>query len=938
MHFALLGPLEVTLDGRRLALGSIKQRLLLATLLSRPSETVPTGVLVTALWGDEPPASAAANLRTYAGGLRGALGGDGPWEGMPTTRGGYLLRVPPGGTDVERFDEAAHRGRRALAAGDSALAREELARALAMWRGRVLEGLVLPDVLAAWARGLEESRCHTEEEHAQALLAEGDPSQAVLRMRRLVALHPLRQRAWAHLMLGLHRVGDVRGALEAYRTVRDALVRETGLEPGPELARVHEDVLRQRATTAGADSPPQPPRPRQLPLATADFVGRKDALAALDAGLDRVDGQAPGVVITAVSGMAGVGKTTLALHWAHRVADRFPDGQLHVDLRGFDESGAVSAADALQGFVQALGVPQARVPSGAQARAGLYRSLLASRRMLVVLDNARDSAHVRPLLPGAGESVVVVTSRNRLQGLVASEGARALTLEVLSTEESALMLARRLGPRVAAEPDAAADIVALTGRLPLALAVVAARVADHPAFPLHAFAAELRPTEALLDVLEDSDAQRVLAWSYLALSEAAARLFRLLGLHPGPDLTLTAAAALAGAPTRSVRPLLRELTRLHLLTEHLPGRYLFHDLLRTYAAALVRAEEPPPEVLRARERFYDHCLHRAHAAAVLVQPQWPAVMPVPALPSNDGDRARDADTALAWFAAERRVLLRTVTQAAACGFETYSWQLAWALTAYLAPLGLWQDQRTVQQTALAAAERSEDRVGEAMARRLLARADARLGSLDTAEQSLRRALELYEQLGETTGRAQTLHNYVELCYMGGRLSEALAHGREALRLYGLSGNRDGEARTLNAMGWLHAAEGDYRAAIDHCTRALDRQRQAGDRNGQAATLDSLGFAHHHLARYDRAVACYEEAVDLFRSSADRYHEAETLVRLGDTLVVTGRSTRAEEVWERAATMFEELWDPEADAVRERLAALRGDEGGDSPESSSHVAR
>ncbi|MFJ4768666.1 AfsR/SARP family transcriptional regulator [Streptomyces uncialis] len=922
MRFALLGPLEVTLDGRHLALGSIKQRLLLATLLSRPSRTVPTGVLVAALWGEDPPASAAANLRTYVRGLRGALGGDGSWDGMPHTRGGYLLRVPPGGTDVEHFDEAAFRGRRALAADDPALACEELSRALAVWRGRVLEGLVLPDVLESWATGLEERRCHAEEDYAQALLAEGDLSQAVLRMRRLVASHPARQRAWGHLMLGLYRVGDVGGALEAYREVRDALVRETGLEPGPELTRLHADILEQRPNTAKGDSPPPPPRPRQLPLITPDFVGREEAVAALDAGLHRADGEPPGVVITAVSGMAGVGKTTLALHWAHRVADRFPDGQLHVDLRGYDESGVVSASDALQGFVQALGVPQARIPSGTQARAGLFRSLLATRRMLVVLDNARDSAHVRPLLPGAGSSVVVVTSRDRLQGLVSSEGARTLTLDVLSAPESARMLARRLGPRVEAEPDAAADIVTLTGRLPLALAVVAARVADHPTFPLRTFAAELRPTGALLDVLEDGDAQRVLSWSYLALTEGAARLFRLLGLHPGPDLTLDAAAALAGAPAHSVRPLLRELTRLHLLTEHRPGRYLFHDLLRTYASALVRTTEPSSGVLRARERFYDHCLHRAHAAAVLVQPQWPAVVPVPPLPSNSGDRARDAEAALAWFADERQVLLRTVAQAAACGFETYGWQLAWALTAYLAPLGLWQDQRAVQETALAAAERSGEEVGEAMASRLLARAEARLGALDTAERLLRRALGLYERLGEHNGQAQTLHNYVELCYMGGRLAEALEHGREALRLYALSGNRDGEARTLNAMGWLHAAEGDHPAAIDHCTRALDRQRQAGDHNGQAATLDSLGYAYHHLGRYDRAVACYEEAIALFRSSADRYHEAETLVRLGDTHLMTGRPAAAEEVWQRAAAMFDALWDPEAETVRKRLAGLR----------------
>ncbi|MFJ4644349.1 BTAD domain-containing putative transcriptional regulator [Streptomyces bobili] len=922
MRFALLGPLEVSRDGDPVDLGSAKQRLLLAALLSRPSETVPTAVLAEALWGEDPPASAAANLRTYVRGLRSALGGGGPWDGMPRTPGGYLLRVEPGRLDVDLFDQAAARGHRALTLGDPARACEELAEALGLWRGTVLEGLPLPDALDRWASRLEERRCHAEEDYAEALLAEDRFPEAVRGMRSLVERHPLRQRAWGRLMLGLYRAGDVAGALEAYRQVREVLVQETGLDPGPELTRLHEDILRQRPLPAPATPAPLPAVPRQLPLVTADFVGRDASLAVLDSALDREAGHPETAVIIAVSGMAGVGKTALVLHWSHRVAPRFPDGQLHVNLRGYDEEGALPAADALQGLIEALGVPQSRIPPGAEDRTGLFRSLLASRRVLVVLDNARDSAHVRPLLPGAGDSVVVVTSRERLHGLVTTEGARSLTLDVLTEQESIGLLVRRLGARVEAEPAAAAEIVATTGRLPLALAVVAARVADHPSFPLHTFAAELRPAGALLDALGDGDARRVLSWSYLALTEGAARLFRLLALHPGPDLPLDAAAALAGAPERSVRPLLRELARLHLLTEHAPGRYLFHDLLRTYAGELVRSVEPFAERSAARERLYDHSLHRAHAAAVLVQPQWLAVTPVPPLPSNSGGHARDADTALAWFAAEHRVLLRTVAQAAEYGFETYCWQLAWALTAYLAPHGLWQDQLTVQETALAAATRAGDPAGQAMACRLLARANSRLGNLDAAEDQLRRALELYARLGDTTGQAQTLHNYVEVCYMGGRLAEALGHGKEALRLYRLSGNQDGEARTLNAIGWLHAAEGDYEQAIENCTQALDRQRSAGDRNGQAATLDSLGFAYHHLARYDRAVASYDEAVTLFRASADRYHEAETLVRLGETFAATGDNGRAEDVWRRAAAIFEALRDPEADAVRERLARLR----------------
>ncbi|MEV0006591.1 BTAD domain-containing putative transcriptional regulator [Streptomyces sp. NPDC047973] len=923
MRFAVLGPLAAYRGDLGVDLGSAKQRLVLATLLSRPSERVPTALLEAALWGEEPPLSAAANRRTYVRGLRNALGGGGPWDGLQSVPGGYLLRVGTGRRDVDLFDEAAARGRRALARGEFSQAGEELAEALELWRGTVLEGLPLPDVLANWAGRLEERRCQAEEDLADALLGDDRCAEVIRRMRKLVEAHPLRQRAWGSLMLGLQRTGDVSGALETYRRARAELVRETGLEPGPELVRLHEDLLRQRKPPARTTVEPSPQvSPRQLPPVTTDFVGRDAALSALGACLDPDPGRPATAAIIAVTGMAGVGKSALVLHWAHRIADRFPDGQLHVNLRGYDEEGALPAAEALQGFIEALGVPQSRIPPGEEARSGLFRSLLAARRVLVVLDNARDSAHVRPLLPGAGRSVVVVTSRERLRGLVTAEGARPVTLDVLTEREAEGLLVGRLGARVSAEPAAAAEIVAATGRLPLALAVVAARVAGHPGFPLRTFADELRSGGALLDALDDGDARRIMSWSCLALTAEGARLFRLLGLHPGPELTPGSAAALAGVPERAVRAQLRELTRLHLLTEQSPGRFVFHDLLRAYAAELAHTEESSGELRAARERLYDHFLHRAHRAAVILQPQWPAVTPVPEL-TNGGDQGSvpDAEASLAWFAAEHQVLLRTVAQAARHGFGTYCWQLAWALTAYLAPHGLWQDQRAVQETALAAAGKSDDRAGQAMACRLLARANSRLGELEAAEDQLRRSLALYAALGDATGQAQTLHNYVELCYMRGRLAEALGHGAEALRLYRLSGNSDGEARTLNAMGWLHAAEGDYERAIESCTQALERQRRAGDRNGQAATLDSLGFAYHHLARYDRAVASYDEAIGLFRASADRYHEAETLVRLGETYEATGRLREAERAWRQAAETFDALRDPEAGNVRERLVRI-----------------
>ncbi|WP_307871663.1 BTAD domain-containing putative transcriptional regulator [Micromonospora sp. U21] len=920
-------------EGRSVRLGSVKQRLLLATLLLRPNEVVGTNELAAMLWGDEEPASAAANLRTYVRGLRHALGGGAPWDGITAVAGGYLLRVGQGERDLDLFDAAAARGRAALAASDPDRAEAELSAAVDLWRGPPLSDLPLRSALARRVAQLEERRLLVEEDYAEAVLALGASADVVHRLRGLLDRHPQRQRAWGQLMVGLYRIGDVAGALDAFRQARQTLAEETGLDPTPELIKLYDDILHHSPGLAaqppsGPDRPapgtavgPLIQRPEQLPRAVPEFVGRSAELARLDALLHGAEGPTS-VVISTVSGMAGVGKTALALHWAHRVADRFPDGQLYVNLRGYDEADAVSPPDALSSFLEALGVPHIRIPSGMEARTGLYRSLLASRRMLLVLDNARDSAQVRALLPGAGGCMVVVTSRDRLGGLIAAECATPLTLDVLRAEESMSLLARRLGAgRLASDPAAVADIIEAAGRLPLALSIVGARAATHPTFPLGAIAAELHSAEARLDALADGDVRRVFSWSYLALGKDAARLFTLLGLHPGPDLTAAAASALAGVSAAAVTPLLRELTRLHLLSEHAPGRYAFHDLLRAYAAELAQSAERGDERGAARQRLYDHYLHAAYPAALLLQPQWPPIEPVPPLPVPARQPVTDHDGALAWFTAEHRLLIRVVRQAAENGFEAYAWQIAWALNTFVAPRGLWQDQLAIQGVALAAAEKIDDLVGQAVANRLLSRALTRLGDHATAEYRLKRALELYERLGDPTGQAQTLHNYCELRYLDGRLDEALAHGREALRLYRLVNNHAGEARTLNAIGWLLATTGDYVQAIASCTEALAQQRRTDDRNGQAATLDSLGFAYDRLGERDRAADCYEQAVKLFRDSADRYHEAETLIRLGDTREAMGDRNAAAAAWRLAARIYEDVGDPAAEEVRRRLERL-----------------
>jgi tetratricopeptide (TPR) repeat protein/transcriptional regulator with XRE-family HTH domain len=631
--------------------------------------------------------------------------------------------------------------------------------------------------------------------------------------------------------------------------------------------------------------------PRQLPLGVPGFCGRDAELAALD---DLLAGPA----MVTITGLAGVGKTALAVHWAHRVADRFPDGQLYADLRGFGPAPAIGdPADVLRDFLETLGVTPARVPAGVDARSALLRDLLSDRRMLVVLDNARDDDHVRPLLPGAGAGVVVVTSRDRLAGLFAAAGARPMRLDVLTDGEARTLLAARVGAdRLAADPAATTGIVAATAGLPLALTMVAARVAFHPGFPLAAFADDLGVT---------ADLRRVFSWSYGALAPPAARLFRLLGLHPGPEVTVPVAAALAGRPVTTTAELLAELARLHLLIEQRPGRFRLHDLVHDYAAAVA---EPDHE---ARDRLYRCLLTEAGAAAGAMQPQWLSPLPRPAATPTPEQARR-------YFAAEHEVLAAAVRRAARDGLDAYAWQLAWCLAAWFAPSGRWHDNEALQRIALDAARRRDDRLGVATACRMLARAETRLGRLDAAEAHMVEAHDLYRELADPGGQAQTLHNLAEVRQMTGRFDEAVTAVGDAVTLYREAGHRDGEARSLNALGWLFAQAGRYAEAIGCCTAALAVQRERGDLNGQAATLDSLAFAYDRQGRPEQAVVAADEAIRLFRESGDRYHEAEARGRLGDIHRAAGDPAAAVRSWRAAIRIFDDLNDRAADELRRRL--------------------
>ncbi|HEX6519193.1 MAG TPA: tetratricopeptide repeat protein [Streptosporangiaceae bacterium] len=679
---------------------------------------------------------------------------------------------------------------------------------------------------------------------------------------------------------------------------------------------------------------PGPPAaaPRQLPTAVADFTGRAAELQRLTQVLDAAEASRPGtVVISGIIGMAGVGKTALALCWAHQVAGRFPGGQLYVNLRGFDPSGTpVTATEAIRGFLAALGVAPERVPASPEAQAGLYRSLLAGRRMLVVLDNARDEQQVRPLLPASAGSLVLVTSRSQLTGLAAADGARLLPVDVLAHDEATELLAARIGrARAAAEPGAVSEIANLCACLPLAVAIAAARGATRPSLPLAALADELRNASGRLDALDADDpaanVRGVFSWSVRHLSCEAARMFRLLGIHSGPDISCAAAASLAGCdPARAHRDL-GELARAHLITERLPGRYAFHDLLRAYAAEQTHDTGSEAERDAAIGRMLDHYLHTAANAAHLLNPSHEPVVLAPPNPDAAPEQPADHQQALAWFEEEHEVLLAAITLAAQSGFDVHAWQLPWALTPFLQTRGHWQEWAAVQRTALFAATRLDDAFAQAVSTRLLAVACSELGDYGESSRLFTASLALYQRLGNRLGEAKVQFNLAVLADGQGRYADVLEHAGKALRLYQAIGDKASEATALNNIGWTHGLLGNYEQAREFCRQALALCTEVGHRWLEGYVWDSLGYAEHHLSNLGEAAACYQRALSLHRETSDRSSEAESLTSLGETCLAAGNLARAREAWQQALIIFDDLRNHDAaDKVRAMLASTDGD--------------
>jgi DNA-binding SARP family transcriptional activator/tetratricopeptide (TPR) repeat protein len=945
----ILGPLSVRFGGLAVDTLSPMPRDLLGLLAVQHRQVVSVTDIVDVLWGDRPPRTCSGLVHGYIAQVRRTLEPDRQQDGGGLTvaysKGGYRVELEGDQLDLARFDSLVASAERARVAGSAEVAHTLLHRALRCWNGAVLADARArlrqhPAVVAAGQRRLAATLAF-----ADLAAALGHHNEAIVFLRALTQDEPLHEGLHSRLMLALADSGEQAAALKIFADIRARLADDLGVDPAAELRAAHTSVLRRQPraetsvhsddrssagskwTATDAAYGLQHLIPAQLPADVTAFIGRASQIDDLNTLLNGQDNdRSTAVVISAIAGAAGVGKTALAVHWAHQVREQFPDGQLYVNLRGFCATGrATSPAEAMRGFLEAFAVPSQRIPTSTDAQAALYRSILSGRRVLIVLDNARDVEQVRPLLPGAPGCLVLVTSRNQLAGLVAAEGAFPVTLKLLSPPEARQLLASRIGrERVAAEPEAANEIVELCARLPVALVVMTARAATHPDFPLAALATELRQARGGLDGFAHTadpatDLRAVFSSSYHGLSADTANAFRLFSLHPGPDITVAAMANLAATSVRSAHANLSELTHAHLLNEHSPGRYNAHDLIHAYATELAHTHDPLPHRRAALHRLLDHYLHTAHAAALTLEQRPDPLALAPSQPAVLSNIIVNRADAVAWFTAERHVLLKAIDHANRAGFVTHTWQLAWALADFLDYSGHWHDWSAAQRTALEATQRAQHQPGQACSD--LGRAYTRLANYDDADTHLKHALDLYRQLDDHIGQAIT-HSSLGWLYRRQQLSEeALHHDQQAVALYRTAGNRRWHALALNNLGWCHAKFSAYQQGLAYCEQALTLLQQIGDPFGEAAAWDSLGYAHHHLGHQKQAITCYRHAVDLFRDTDHRYHHAAALTHLGDTHHTNGHPTAARNAWDQALAILATLNHPDADQVRNKLANI-----------------
>jgi DNA-binding SARP family transcriptional activator/tetratricopeptide (TPR) repeat protein len=885
MRFGILGPVELSAGGGPVAVGGLKQRALLAFLLLHANEVVSRDRLIDALWGQCPPPSASVSLDAYLYRLRKLIG-----PGRLARRGGgYLLSVEAGELDAGRFELLVASARQAADAGDGRGAARMLADALALWRGPALADVLYQPFAGAPARQLEEQRLDAVESRIEAELGCGGGAALVPELEQLVTGHPLRERLVAALMLALYQAGRQADALAAFRAARGRLAEELGLEPGPEVCQLQQRILRHDPALAARQ--PIPPEAfaaaatRALPRDTAAFTGRRAELAQLTGTLAAAGAAGGGVVgIQAVDGMAGIGKTTFAVHAAHRLAPGFPDGQFFLPLHAHTPGQRpVDPADALASLLLTAGMPAAQIPPGVEARAGRWRDQVAGKKILLVLDDAAGHEQVRPLLPGTAGSLVLITSRRRLAAL---QDAAVISLDILPPGEAAALLARLAArPGISAADPAVGEITRLCGYLPLAIGMLASQLRHHPAWTPAGLAAELATAKDRLELMHAENVSAAAAFdlSYQELTDGQQRLFRRLGLIPGADFDARAAAALDDTDLGAARRCLAQLYDQHLLTEPAPGRYQLHDLLREHARTLAAAGDPADSAA-ATGRLLDYYLHTALAAGQRL-PSWdfdPGFVP-PARPPQCAPALSAPGQASAWLETERANLHAATAHAAASGRLEHAMLIPAAMHDFLQAGGHWDQQRALDQIALAAARQADDRLGQARALMLLSGPQFHANDRAASVASMEQALALFRDLGDQVaqiGQASALNS---LGYLHGRAGDypaAVTCHQQALELFRRLGNRRGQAHALNNLGVVQQETGDYRCAAATLQQALELSRDADDLYFQTFALQELGVVQRLTGDYRGAAATLAQAQAVNCDLGDRYEEALVLSELG----------------------------------------------------------
>ena len=945
IRFAVLGPVRVWRGEQEILGGPPQQRAILALLLARAGAPVGMAELIDLLWPTDPPTSAANVVHRYIGMLRRVLEPD-----LPTRAAGrwlvrqvgcYRLTVDADSLDLLKFRDLAADARGLVAAGRVEDAVEGFTRALAQWRGPCVVGVEVSTGAQAVFAEIDRERVVLAQEAADAALSVGLSRTVLAALREIAALYPLVEPLQARLVLALAAGGYQAEALSTYQRVSARLGEELGIDPGTELRAAHQRVLRQQAghqsghqSEPRAETRPQPqpaaPAPKaaaspvvlpaQLPPDLPMFTGRRCELSRLDSLLDSA------MLICAIDGIAGIGKTTFAVHWAHQLADRYPDGQLYVDLRGFDPSGSVlGPSKALRGFLDALGVAPQRIPDSMEAQAGLYRSLLKNRRVLILLDNARDTDQISPLLPGSPSCTVLITSRNQLSGLITTHAAHALTLDSFSVDESREVLTKRLGPqRLAEEASALDEIIQWCAGLPLAMAIVAARATVHPNMSLAGIAEELRDARTRLDAFSAdddvaADLRAVFSWSYRLLSQSAGRLFRLLSVHAGPDISRNAAASLMGVRRREVRQLLAELTGARLLVERYPGRYVAHDLVRVYAAELSASLDSDEERTEALGRLFDHYLGTAHVAQLMMRPIYVPADPPPPRAGVTVEECGDPGSALSWFTDERQVLLSAVRHAAATtGLRHYAWELALRQQQFHQLSSFYHDWAAIMRTALQTARDEQDLAAQARTHRSLAGAYHFLRHNDRAIEHLTSTCALFNQLGYRLEHGYVCVNFGMVRRELGEVDAAMRHYQDALVMFTEMANIKGQATAYEGMGWCEIKLGNHCVAIGLIERAMRLYAEVDDINGTGGCWISLGQLRQSSDEHEAAIECFSKGIELFPQVGNRADVAECLLGRGDSRSALDEPDAARQDWQQALAILEELELPLAESARSRL--------------------